>query len=450
MTPLERRSVGLLAVIYALRMAGLFLIFPVFALYAQGLTGQTPLLIGLALGAYGLTQALLQIQFGTASDRYGRKPVIVVGLIIFAVGSVVAALSTSVWGVILGRALQGAGAIPAAVMALASDLTREEQRTKAMAGIGIAIGSSMLFSIVLGPVLNGWIGVPGIFWLTGILALLAIAVLVLWVPNPTRGARGHESATRAQYATLLRDPQLARLNIGIFCLHMAVPAMFLVIPHLVVEHLGLVANEHWKVYLPVMIAGVVTMVPFLAMGNRPDRLRGVLALGIAVLLIAECMLALGHGSSLWLIAGLWIFFSGFNILEAMLPSLISRLAPARVKGAAMGIYSTAQFLGAGIGGVAGGFLYGHFGATGVFVFAAIGFALWLAAVATMPPVKFLATRTVRIGKCSAAEAKRLAHDLLAVVGVAEAVVLADEGVVYLKVDATVLDESTLRRALPAS
>ncbi len=448
MTPLERRSVALLAVIYALRMAGLFLIFPVFALYAQSLSGQTPLLIGLALGAYGLTQASLQIQFGSASDRFGRKPVIVVGLLIFAAGSIVAAVSTSIWGVILGRALQGAGAIPAAVLALASDLTREEQRTKAMAGIGIAIGGSMLFSIVLGPVLNGWIGVPGIFWLTCISALLAIGVLVIGIPNPTRSARGgHEGATRAQYLRLLRDPQLLRLNIGIFCLHMAVPAMFLVVPHLVVEQLGLAASDHWKVYLPVMIAGVITMVPFLALGNRSERLRGLLALGIAVLLIAEGMLAFGHASPLWLIAGLWVFFSGFNVLEAMLPSLISRLAPARVKGAAMGIYSTAQFLGAGIGGVAGGFLYGNVGVTGVFVFAGAGFAIWLAAVLTMPSVKFLSTRTIRIGKCSAAEAKQLARELLTVAGVAEAVVLADEGVVYVKVDAAGLDEQALERCL---
>jgi len=450
MTPLERRAVGLLAVIYALRMAGLFLIFPVFALYAQTLSGQTPLLIGLALGAYGLTQAALQIQFGTASDRFGRKPVIVVGLLIFAAGCVVAALSSSIWGVILGRALQGAGAIPAAVLALAADLTREEQRTKAMAGIGIAIGGSMLFSIVLGPVLNGWIGVPGIFWLTAIASLLAIVVLVAGIPSPTRPAALHDSATSAQYVRLLRDAQLLRLNIGIFCLHMAVPAMFLVVPQLVVDHLGLPAAEHWKVYLPVMIAGVATMVPFLAIGNRPERLRGVLALGITVLLASEAMLALGHASSLWLIAGLWVFFSGFNVLEAMLPSLISRLAPARVKGAAMGIYSTSQFLGAGLGGVVGGFLYGKVGATGVFLFAGAGFAIWLVAVLTMPPVKFLSTRTAHIGACSAAEAKRLAHELLGVTGVAEAVVLAGEGVVYLKVDAAALDEQALRRSLPSA
>lgn len=449
MTPFERRAVALLATIYALRMAGLFLIFPVFALYAQGLSGQTPFLIGCALGAYGLTQALLQIQFGTASDRYGRKPVIVFGLLVFAAGSVVAAVSTSIWGVIAGRALQGAGAIPAAVMALAADLTREEQRTKAMAGIGIAIGGSMLFSIVLGPVLNAWIGVPGIFWLTAVSAMLAVAVLLFSVPTPTHTVH-HDTATSAQYSKLLRDPQLFRLNIGIFCLHMAVPAMFLVIPHLIIDQLGLPSSNHWEVYLPVMIAGVVTMVPFMAMGNRPERLRGVLALGIAVLLIAELMLALGHASSLWLIAGLWVFFSGFNLLEAMLPSLISRLAPPRAKGAAMGIYSTSQFLGAGLGGVTGGFIYGKYGVAGVFIFAAIGFAAWLAAVLTMPAVNFLSTRTVHIGKRSAAEAKKLGHELLAISGVAEAVVLADEGVVYLKVDANSLDEAALRRCLPSA
>ncbi len=448
MTAPERRSVGLLAAIYALRMAGLFLIFPVFALYAQGLSGQTPELIGLALGAYGLTQALLQIPFGTASDRFGRKPVIVAGLVIFAAGSVVAALSSSIWGVVLGRALQGAGAIPAVVMALVADLTREEQRTKAMAVIGVAIGGSMLFSIVLGPVLNGWIGVPGIFWLTSVAALLAILVLVAGVPNPTRSVRDFDDAP-AQFARLLRDPQLARLDIGIFCLHMAVTAMFLVLPHLIVDRLELPANEHWKLYLPVMIAGVVTMVPFLAIGNRPDRLRSVLAGGVVVLLAAEAMLIWGHASSLWLIAGLWVFFSGFNVLEALLPSLISRVAPAHAKGAAIGVYSTSQFLGAFAGGAGGGVIYAQAGAVGVFAFAAVGLALWLVAVLTMSPIKFLSTRTIHIGKCSAVEAKRLARELLTVAGLAEAVVLADEGVVYLKVDAAALDEQALRRCLPS-
>lgn len=449
MTAPERRSVGLLAAIYALRMAGLFLIFPVFALYAQGLSGQTPALIGLALGAYGLTQALLQIPFGAASDRFGRKPVIVVGLLIFAAGSAVAALSSSIWGVVLGRALQGAGAIPAVVMALVADLTREEQRTKAMAVIGVAIGGSMLFSIVLGPVLNGWIGVPGIFWLTSVAAFLAILVLIAWVPSPTRSARDFEDAP-AQFARLLCDPQLARLDIGIFCLHMAVTAMFLVLPHLIVDRLDLPANEHWKLYLPVMIAGVVTMVPFLAIGNRPDRLRSVLAGGVIVLLAAEAMLIGGHASPLWLIAGLWVFFSGFNVLEALLPSLISRVAPAHAKGAAIGVYSTAQFLGAFAGGAGGGIIYAQAGAVGVFAFAAVGLALWLVAVLTMSPIKFLSTRTIHIGKCSAVEAKRLARELLTVAGLAEAVVLADEGVVYLKVDTAVLDEQALRRCLPST
>jgi MFS family permease len=447
MNALERRSVGLLSAMYALRMVGLFLIFPVFALYAQGLAGQNTALIGFALGTYGLTQALLQIPFGIASDRYGRKPVIALGLIVFAIGSAVAATSTSIWGVILGRSLQGAGAISAPVMALLADLTREEQRSKAMAVIGVTIGLSMIGSLILGPVVNNAIGVPGIFWMTGVAALLALAVMYFAVPDPVRLTKSDDSKGLAPFLRMLRDPQLGRLNAGIFVVHLVITAMFLVLPHILVEHVGLAPAEHWKIYLLVMVGGIAVMVPALGFSNRTGQSTGVFVAAVALLVVSEILLAVEYRSPFWLIVLLVAFFAAFNLLEAMLPSLVSRLAPAKSKGAAIGIFGTAQFLGAFAGGAVGGLVYQYAGASGVFVFAAIAASAWLVLAFTAPPFQLLSTRTVRIGKQSAAEAKRLAHELLAVPGVAEAVVVADEGIVYLKVDAATLDERALGRCL---
>jgi MFS family permease len=448
MNALERRSVGLLSAMYALRMVGLFLIFPVFALYAQGLTGQTPALIGFALGTYGLTQAILQIPFGIASDRFGRKPVIALGLIVFALGSAVAAMSTSIWGVILGRSLQGAGAISAPVMALLADLTREEQRTKAMAVIGITIGISLVGSLVLGPVVDNAIGVPGIFWLTGVASGLALAVLYLFVPDPVRTGIPEREKGLAPFLRMLGDPVLGRLNVGIFVVHLVVTAMFLVLPQILLEHLDLPPGEHWKLYLLVMVGGIAAMVPALRFSSRTGQTTGVFVVAVAMLVVTEMLLAVEYREPFWLVVLLIAFFAAFNLLEAMLPSLVSRLAPAKAKGAAIGVFGTAQFLGAFVGGAVGGVVYQLAGATGVFVFAGAAAFAWFVLAFTAAPFKLLATRTVNIGKRSAAEARRLAHELLKIPGVAEAVVVADEGVVYLKIDAATIDERALERCLP--
>lgn len=439
---------GLLSAMYALRMAGLFLIFPVFSLYAEGLTGQTAALIGFALGAYGLTQSMLQIPLGIASDRIGRKPVIAGGLIVFAIGSVVAAVSTSIWGVILGRALQGAGAISAPVMALLADLTRDEQRTKAMAVIGITIGISLVGSLVVGPVLDSAIGVPGIFWITAAGAIAALLLLLTAVPDPARAAIAEREKGLAPFLRMLHDPQLGRLNLGIFMVHLVVTAMFLVLPHILIEHLELPSPEHWKLYLLVMLCGIVAMVPALGYSNRDGQTRSVFIAAVAVLFVAELALVFFYRSPLWLVILLIAFFIAFNLLEAMLPSLISRLAPPKAKGAAIGVFSTSQFLGAFVGGAVGGLVYQYFGTAAVFLFAAAGAAVWLALAVTAPAFQFLSSRTIQLGKLSAAESKRLAHELLSVRGVAEAVVVANEGVLYLKVDANMLDEEALKRCLP--
>lgn len=441
----ERRAVGLLASIYALRIAGLFLIMPVFALFAARIEGNTPLLIGLALGAYGLTQAALQIPFGWLSDHYGRKPVIAAGLSLFAIGSVVAATATHIWIMILGRALQGAGAIAAAIMATIADLTREDQRAKAMAIVGMTIGATFVFSLVLGPILHGLIGVPGIFWMTAVLALAAIGVIYLWLPTPVRAAPSGARNLRKDFAAILRDGQLLRLDAGIFVLHCVLTAMFVVLPGVIVEHLNLAGRDHWELYLPVMLAGFAAMLPFMIWVNRRHHYRAVLAGSVAVLIVSQCLLVVGYAQPIGLIVSLWLFFSAFSLLESLLPSLVSRLAPAKNKGAAIGVYSSAQFFGAFVGGTLGGAVLGVWGVGAVFGVLVVVLALWLALVLTMSEPRFLTSQQLHVGVRTPSQARSLAQRLHEVPGVAEAIVVAEEGMVYLKVDTRTLDKKRLEQ-----
>ncbi len=377
LTRLERRAVTGLGGIFALRLFGLFLILPVFAVYAETLDGYDVALAGLALGIYGLTQGLLQIPFGRLSDRFGRKPVIAVGLLIFIAGSVVAALSTSLTGVMIGRALQGAGAIAAAVIAMLADLTRDSQRTKAMAVVGITVGASFVLSLMFAPLLDGLIGVRGIFWLTALLAAFAMLVLFLWVPSPVSApaARLPGSIWR-HIGELLRNPALWRLDLGIFFLHAALTSVFVVVPLALMRHAGLPTPSHWQVYLPVMLASAAVMLPLVLAAERWRRTREVFLVAVGLLVLSQILLAAGYQSFVVLAAALFVFFVGFNVLEAQLPSLVSRAAPASAKGLAIGIYSTFEFVGAFAGGAIGGLLHARLGMTAVFVFSAALMAIW--------------------------------------------------------------------------
>lgn len=377
MNPLELRAGIGLASIFGLRMLGMFVILPVFAIHAETLRGGDNLtLVGIAIGAYGLTQALLQIPFGWLSDRYGRKPVIYCGLVIFAIGSFMAAMADSIHGVIIGRIVQGAGAISAAVIALTADLTREQHRTKAMAMIGSMIGLTFAVSLVISPWLNGIIGVSGIFVLTGVLSLLAIGVVCAVVPAapPAVLPAAGNASTLLQ---LLRDPELARLNFGIFALHAVLMALFIVVP-LALRDGGLGVDSHWEVYLPVMLGSFVLMLPPILSAERGRRHKAVFAGAIATLLAGHLAMPWLLGSTAAIVVFLLIFFSAFNVLEAMLPSLTSKLAPPAAKGAAMGIYSSIQFLGTFVGAVCGGYLYQHHGPRGIFIFDSVLLAVWLA------------------------------------------------------------------------
>ncbi|MGA0114229.1 MAG: MFS transporter [Burkholderiales bacterium] len=376
MTPLElRASIGLSG-IFGLRMLGMFVILPVFAIYAEQLPGGDNLtLVGIAIGAYGLTQAVLQIPFGWWSDRYGRKPVVYAGLVIFVIGSFIAALAPDIHMVILGRVLQGAGAISAAVIAMTADLTREEQRAKAMAMIGSTIGVSFALSLVVSPWLNRVIGVPGIFAMTGVLAAAAIVVMWRFIPDAPEQAPVRGRALKDFWSVLI-DPQLARLNWGIFALHAALMALFIVVPF-ALRDAGLPLAEHWKVYLPVMLGSFVLMLPPIMRAGNPAMLRRWFIVSVALLLAAHVALPWLTGD-LWLLSlFLLVFFTPFNVLEAMLPTLTTRLAPLQARGTAIGLYSSIQFFGTFLGAAAGGFLYQHWGATAVIAFNVLLLLIWL-------------------------------------------------------------------------
>jgi len=448
MSALEIRAGLSLASLFALRMLGLFLILPVFAVYAPQLRGgDNHALVGLALGAYGLTQAMLHIAFGMASDRYGRKRVIVLGLALFALGSMVAAFSGDIYMVILGRCIQGAGAISAAVMALAADLTREQHRTKTMAMIGASIGLVFALSLMAAPVLYRWIGMSGIFVLTGLLAIGAIAV-VAWVvpPEPTENLDLSRRMRPATLGDVLRNTDLLRLNFGIFALHSMQMAIFVVVPLALVHEGGLPLAEHWKVYLPVVGGSFILMLPAIFWGERKGRVKPVFLGSIVV------MLAVQAASLLWLrsLAGIGMillgFFVAFNVLEAMLPSLISRIAPASARGTAIGVYNTTQALGLFAGGAAGGALMQHYGESSVFVFGLGLVALWLLIAAPMRVPGPVASRAFALA-AAAADPVALREQLVRLRGVRDAVIMPERGVAMLTFYPDTFDENAVTKLL---
>ncbi|OUD15640.1 MFS transporter [Thioflexithrix psekupsensis] len=445
MTALEKRAVFGLAGIMSLRMLGLFMILPVFALYAENLDGVTPILVGMAIGIYGLTQACFQIPFGMLSDRFGRKPVITIGLFIFAIGSVVAATSDSITGVIIGRALQGSGAIAAAILALTADLTREDHRTQAMAMLGMTIGMAFLLALAVGPILNHWIGVAGIFWFTAMLALVAIAVLYGFIPDPPvcRLHRDAESVP-TQFIRVLGDWQLLRLDMGILILHFTLTATFVVLPLSLRD--VLVPEQHWWVYLLVLLLSISAALPFIIIGEKKKQLKEIFIIAIAILGVAQFLLG-WMSSLLGLIFGLLLYFFAFNLLEALLPSLVSKLAHAGSKGTAMGVYSTSQFFGAFLGGVGGGFLHHHYSDFTLFMVCTLLVGLWFIFAVTMQPLRYLTNYLLNIGQLSQGQAHALNQRLLQITGVAEAVVIIEEQVAYLKVDRNLLDVNALDLAI---
>ncbi|MDU2734228.1 MAG: MFS transporter [Mixta calida] len=448
MTPVELRATWGLGTVFSLRMLGMFMVLPVLTTYGMALQGASESLIGLAIGIYGLAQAIFQIPFGLLSDRIGRKPLIVGGLLVFVLGSVIAASTTSIWGVILGRALQGSGAIAAAVMALLSDLTREQNRTKAMAFIGISFGITFAIAMVLGPIITHAFGLHALFWMIAILASCGIVITLLVVPNAPHHMLNRESGmVKGSIREVLMQPRLLKLNIGILCLHILLMSSFVALPGQF-EQAGFPAEQHWKVYLVTMLVAFVAVVPFIIYAEVKRRMKRVFISCVALILIAEIVLW-GSGNHFWTLAiGVQLFFLAFNLMEAILPSLISKESPAGYKGTAMGIYSTSQFLCVAIGGSLGGWVFDSFDAQTVFLLGAVVATLWLLLSTTMQEPPYVSSLRIVLDDNALNDA-RLEQKLKAQPGVSSVFIVPEERSAYVKIDSKVTSRVELE-ALIAS
>lgn len=444
MNTLEKRSVTALASVYAMRMLGLFMVMPVFMLLGNDLKGATPALLGFAIGAYGLSQALLQIPFGLLSDRVGRKRMIYIGLVLFAAGSVLAGATDSIYVVIAGRILQGAGAIASVLMALLSDLTREEERTKAMATVGISIGLSFSVSLVLGPLIGSVWGLSGIFYTTAALAVVALVVVSRVVPTPHQHKTSADThPARKMLGRVLSDGRLLRLDYGIFSLHLVLTALFLVFPSILQDKLGLASSSHWWFYLSVMVTSFFAMVPFIIIGEKKRKMKPVLCGAIALLTLAAAGLAslLAGLMAAWIV--LFFFFMAFNLLEASLPSLVSKEAPAASKGTAMGAYSTSQFMGAFLGGALGGLLLEQIGINGVLWLMVAVLTVWFLVALTMPAPGYTTSFVLQLQQVVGHHYEDIDDSLRRLPGVQDVVIVEDAATAYLKVDRQHFDEALL-------
>ncbi len=432
MSPLERKSLFGLASLYAFRMIGLFMLLPVLSLYADQYSGSTIILVGFALGIYGLTQGLFQIPLGFLSDRFGRKPIIFIGMLIFFLGSIIAATSETMWGLIAGRALQGAGAVASTIMALLSDLTTEQSRTKAMAVIGASIGVSFAISLIAGPILANLWGISGLFWLTAILSIFALLILFFLVPTPSVLRQNAESqAVPQMFSRLLRNQELLRLNFGIAVLHFSQMAIWISVPLILEQTFNFNREGHWIIYLTVLGFSFICMLPFMLIAEAKQKIKLVFIGAILLLTVGEIILGSGLNNHIIFLLGLFVFFMAFNLLEATLPSLISKLAPAGAKCTAMGIYSTCQFLGAFLGGISGGIITHYFGYSGVFWLAACLSILWVIFAVTMKKPLHFKTLTVQL----TSEDTIVAEDYIpSVPGVCDVVIIAEQQLAYFKID----------------
>lgn len=444
---LEKRAAFSLASVFAFRMLGLFMLMPVLAIYGQSFEHVSPMWIGLAIGAYGLTQALLQIPMGWLSDKVGRKPVIIGGLVVFAMGSVIAAVADSIYWVTAGRALQGMGAIASALLALAADLSRDEQRPKVMAVIGMCIGLSFAVAMLLGPMVAAAFGISGVFWLTAGLAILGIVIVSFVVPNAlNRAPKGDTVASVAEIKRLAKHPQLLRLDIGVMLLHLTLTTLFVVLPGQLITG-GLAAESHWQLYIPVLFAAFILMAPLMIIAIKKQKEKQVFLLSIFVLILSALGLILLPTSIMSIALCMLFYFIAFNFLEATMPALVSRIAPANQKGSAMGVFSSGQFFGAFLGGILGGYLAQIGEANTVFAAAAGVGVIWLLIAWQMqiPPKSKVISLMTDLSDPHRAE--QLAEQLVALPGVIEATMVNDENRSYLKVNDKEFDINQAKQIL---
>lgn len=443
MTHLEIRSAAAVGLLYVVRMLGLFMVLPVLPLVAEDLAGATPLLIGLALGIYGFSQACLQIPLGLLSDRIGRKKVIFGGLVVFLLGSLVAAMADSIHGIVLGRFLQGCGAIASTLLALVSDVTRVEHRAKAMAIVGISIAASFGLALILGPFIASFGGLSAVFLFCAVGAVLGMVVLIWLLPVPmVRSHNPDVTVDPARIIETLLDPGLLRTTLGVFVLHYLLMSSFIVLP-LLMRSTGQIADEdHYLYYFWLLLASFVAMLPFIYLADRKGLSKSMLLVMIVVFLGASISFALVQGYYAILVT-MVAFFMAFNLLESVLPALVSKLAPAGRRGTAMGIFSTAQFAGGFFGGVAGGFLLGGWELADVMYANAVICLLWLIATMGMPAAENYRTVTCRLDDHESLSTSEVADALLSVHGVVDVALLEDERLAYLKVDRATWDEAGL-------
>ncbi|ACQ93680.1 major facilitator superfamily MFS_1 [Tolumonas auensis DSM 9187] len=450
MTATERRATVGLGAVFALRMFGMFMVLPVLTTYGMALQGANESLIGLAIGIYGLMQALFQIPVGLLSDKFGRFPLIIGGLLLFLLGSVLAACADSIWGVIIGRALQGAGAISAAVMALLSDLTREQHRTKAMAFIGVSIGITFAVAMVLGPVITHAFGLSALFWGTAGLTGLAIITTLFFIPKPQQHVLNRESAfVSGNLRAVLMERELLKLNFSIFSLHALLMASFVALP-VAMEQAGFQRQLQWQVYLVTMLISFVAVVPFIIYAEKRRRIKQVFISCILIFLLAEAVL-FSAGLQLWFVfAGIQLFFIGFNVLEGLLPSLVSKIAPAGYKGTAMGLYSTSQFLGVAAGGASGGWLLQLNGTPLVFLAGIVIVGLWLLVSLTMREPPYVSSLRIVLPDSAKQQSSLLAENIKAQPGVADVVLVLEEMAAYVKVDTRQTSRRDLEQIVAAA
>ena len=438
MNALERRSTFALSSIFALRMLGLFMIIPVFSVAGQSYQHATPALIGLAVGVYGLTQAILQIPFSLLADRFSRKPLVVLGLLLFALGGAIAGLSDTIYGVIIGRAIAGAGAVSAVVMALLADVTREEQRTKAMATMGMSIGLSFVVAFSLGPWLTSVVGISGLFFVTTIMGLAAILMLLL-VPKVTRHHKNFQQGYLTQLKQVIQMGDLNRLHVSVFALHLLLTAMFIYLPSQLIEYAKIPLAQHGWVYLPLLILSLFFAFPSIIIAEKYRKMRGIFLSAIAGIIGGLLILIFGYESKYILLTGLGIFFIAFNVMEALLPSWLSKAAPIQSKATAMGVNASGQFLGAFFGGTLGGqLLMLQNTALGWSVLAGIAI-LWLLVSFGLAQPRYLSSLVLPLPQVL--ETDEWTSKLLAIRGIEEVVVMPEQQVAYIKVDKQCIDDA---------
>ncbi|NNH34375.1 MFS transporter [Acinetobacter sp. NIPH 2377] len=438
MNALERRSTFALSSIFALRMLGLFMIIPVFSVAGQSYQGATPALIGLAVGVYGLTQAILQIPFSLLADRFSRKPLVILGLLLFALGGAIAAMSETIYGVIIGRAIAGGGAVSAVVMALLADVTREEQRSKAMAVMGMSIGFSFMLAFSLGPWLTSLVGISGLFWVTTIMGLAAISMLLL-VPKVTRHHKNYQQGYLAQLKQVLKMGDLNRLHVSVFTLHLLLTAMFIYMPSQLIQFADIPLASHGLVYLPLLIISLFFAFPSIILAEKYRKMRGIFLTAIGGIILGLLVLIFGHESKYILLAGLGFFFIAFNVMEALLPSWLSKSAPIQSKATAMGVNASSQFLGAFFGGMIGGqLLLLNNTALGWGILSAIAI-VWLLISWGLAQPRYLSSLVLRLPE--AKQTDEWTSQLLAIRGIEEVVVMSDQQFAYVKIDKQLINEA---------